>query len=322
MVSLLGDSSDEKLFDLDAMRVGGGNEIEKTLLHHMLLTPHVHISSDENRMTKEVIEFYKSGEAGKLTDGPTATFFEPGNLVRLFPVPQELGFLTTSMAREHSGSNLTPGAVAIMQKSPPLLEIYSRGVKRVMDCFGVPLASQNPSSAAKKLLQTYEGLGNAKWGLCCLFYRLLASTYFLDPSSHVPLVKFYCKNVANKMAQNVTDTCGLRKAISYSQFIAKIHGLSTHYGTIETDTYECATESEQDNEINQGSSSITSDIAASEQSSESEHERPIDSALSSDSDGEDQLASATRENMGEYAGTRDIVENIPCVFTLPRSEKT
>lgn len=320
MGSLRGDGSDHEqlLLDLQAMRIGGGDELDKTLLRSVMLNPHVHASSDEIRMTNEIIEFFQNGEAGNLANGPTVTFFMPGNLVRLFPVPRELGFLTSSMAGEHSGSNLTPGVVAIMKSTPKLLEIYSRGVKRVMDCFGVPLASQNPSIAATNLLKKYEGLGSAKWGLCCLFYRLTASTFFLDPSSHGPLVRFYCREVANKMAQNVTDTCGLRKALSYSQFIAKIRELSIQYGTTESDIFDSDRGSEILVDTKPGDLLISSNTTDSKPSSETRHEVSDSNPATSDSDEEEEEDVST----GSYAGTRDIIERAPCVFTLPRSEKT
>lgn len=258
------DEHHQLLLDLKACRIAGGETMSLTVLRQVMLNCHAHGEGEQQRMTACIRNFFGDGEAVVLSSADVQTFFTPSNLVRLFPAPHELGFLMPAGAREHCGYNLTPEAVVLLRKDATMLEIYSRGVQRVMDIFSVPSATRDPSAASEALWHSVQSLGSAKWGLCSLFYRLLASTFFLDPTNHAALARVYCERVATRIVREYPDdTCGLRKAVSYRSFIASLHSLATVYGTVEEPHEDRQTLQQEDDSESEPDEQSISDVEGS-----------------------------------------------------------
>jgi hypothetical protein len=147
------------------------------------------------------------------------------------------------------------------------------------------------------------------------------------------------------------ETCGLRKAVSYSAFMASLHSLASVYGTVEAavttlarrgpenvqfddsdeeaisdaddeDNTRIATIEEAASQLRSRSASPNGSVASSGRST------PIKSGqISKDSTVSPYPSSDEEEDMGDgkqttlieerYAGPRDIQEMAPLVFTLP-----
>ena len=224
---------EELLRDMEACRISGGATMSTAVLRHIVHNCHKHARDPERirRQTDNVVKFFTHGEAERLASAPSAEFFLARNLVRLFPVPRAFGFLLSTAAEEHCGYHLTPAAAHQLQGDPEALEVYARGVQRVMDSFGVPPLSQNASHCINTLVKSFKALAISKqYSVCAMFYRLLASTYFLDSMAYSAIRKVFCKQTVYTLAHDFPEgTCNMHKAISYEDFQSELSALATYY---------------------------------------------------------------------------------------------
>lgn len=228
------DGRREYLKDMEACYIGHGNKMSTTVLAHTVTNCHVASECPERRkiMSDAVYDFFAKGNA-VIIHGNTEEFFKPCNIVRLFPVPKDFGFLLCTSAREYCAHALTPCAADRIRNSSDVLPIYTRAVQHVMDVFGIPESTYHPVDAAKGLVESFKTLkGTSHYNLCTLFYRLLASTYFLNIESFHALSRVFSAKVIDVLTkQYPKETCQLRKVVNYESFITELQTLGNIYHT-------------------------------------------------------------------------------------------
>jgi hypothetical protein len=228
-----GPERSELLKSMESCEIAGGELMSLTMLRYSLSNCHVHSMDPQRVLAQEnaILSFFSDGAAVLLASEDRKSFFAPRNLVRLFPVPREFGFLMCTSAEEHCGYTLTSGAVRRMCSDSAVLEVYSRGVYRIMDAFNVPPATQNPSLSATELVKRFgESTTGQQYSLCSLFYRMLASTYFLNQIAFGGLCRVFSRSMVDTLTQDFpVGTCRLNRAINYDRFMNELAKLSTMY---------------------------------------------------------------------------------------------
>ncbi len=204
------------------------------VLRQAILHCHEHREAADRRQTMCTVAFFLKGEARTLAGADAATFFSPRNFVRLFPVPVDFGFLAPSGAGDFCGAWLTPQAAKEMQGNPSALEVYSRGVQRVLDTFGIPAHTENHEQSARALAERAAGLAERGWTLCSMLFRVLASTFFLDPTAHVALSRVFSERTFDEIvAACAGDAEDFREVAPYPAFVAALHRLLPVFGAAE-----------------------------------------------------------------------------------------
>jgi hypothetical protein len=227
---------EEYLRDFAALRIKGAKLASTGVLQIAMRTVAEEDAQAEIKSTKKNLDFFsKNGGAEALVFHRNRfRRYSSCALSRLLPVPGEVGFLAISSAKRYCGVQLTKGTVTAFRTDSAKHLLYVQSVKQFMDDFSIPSSSRDPTDARAELLKLFEEVKEyAKYGVVKFLYRLLASTFFLDPDSHRAIGRVFTEDIAMSITKKFPKhTHSLKTVVNYSAFISSLQELAKFYGTV------------------------------------------------------------------------------------------
>jgi len=318
----------EFIRDFAALRIKGAQIASTGVLRNaMMHTPRNECFLEDVRSTKKNLAFFvNDGGAEPLVfRADRYARYKPCALSRLLPVPGELGFLSFSSAKKHCGTRLTKGTVDAFRTDSKKHLLYVQSVKQFMDDFSIPSSARNPVDARAELLKLVEEVeGYGKYDVCRILYRLLASTYFLDPQSYTAISRVFTEDVAREITKKFPkQTHGLNTAVNYMAFISSLQELEKFYGTISQEDLEPDQEA-IDSELRH---TLASEAAHSIISNGEKRHVRRHVSVETTTDGNSRNSSRSSYSSNGTSSTRsnspDIIsrnpKDVPVIFTFPHT---
>ena len=318
----------EYLRDFAALRIKGAKLASTVVLQIAMRTVAEEDAQAEIESTKKNLDFFsKHGGAEALVFHPNRfRRYSSCALSRLLPVPGELGFLAISSAKRYCGVQLTKGTVTAFRTDSAKHLLYVQSVKQFMDDFSIPSSSRDPTDARAELLKLFDEVKEfAKYEVVKLLYRLLASTFFLDPESHRAIGRVFTEDFAMSITKKFPrHTHSLKTVVNYSAFISSLQELAKFYGTVSPD--EVPVSERADAELRHANASkaahslITETKRGRGRIYVSENSPDQSSRSSPNLTDESTTRSNSPDIRTHSPGSSISLENAPVVFTFPRVE--
>lgn len=290
---------------LRVCRIGGAERMSLAVLRNAVRSCYRHGKARhiEQARTDATLHFFTRGDAVRaLAD--RKSFLDSKNVVRMFPVPHEFGFLLCASAEEYCGHSLTPEALYRLLHDETALEVYSRGVTWFLDMFGIPSVSENPEQAIQALIDSFATTNahKSKYSICALFYRVLASTFFLDHLAFEAIAAVFSKETVAKIQKRYPkETCGLNRVVHYTRFRNELDMLREIYA-YEPDVSDDEAEASDASSVGEGTPPVSDD--------ELEDEGDVPGSDSNHDDSGDEMGMESGEETDDY--------EFPAVQTPPR----